>query len=223
MIRKTLLTLVSMMAMLPALVTADSLIGVNKNIAGFVVISSESDGQKLVDSQVSAKGQADSLERTHGVSLVEEFLSGESRYQVLGAANEASVKAYLDALGTTPLKISSVDFTNSPVLGGGPQAGATPKDGHKVYMIEREVPGIGGLPFAKMTEISKGSQGVIESLNGNVEWDKSYLTQEGTFCAYRATDASQVRKHAEIAGFPANKVTEVTHVVYNHNFTGPVN
>lgn len=223
MTRKTILALISAFALLPALVQAGSVINATKNISGFVIIASESDGKKLVDSQMAAKGAASSLERTHGVSLVEEFRAGDSRYQVLGATNEASVKAYLDALGAVAIKISAVDFTNSPVLGGGPKAGATPKDGHKVYMIEREVPGIGGLPFAKMTEISKGSQGVIETLNGNVEWDKSYLTQEGTFCAYRATDTSQVMEHAKIAGFPADKVTEVEHVVYNHDFSTAAN
>jgi len=221
--RISILAAVGVLAMLPALAQAGSVIDANKDVNGFVVIANESDGQKLVDSQLAAKSNTDSLEHKHGVSLVEEFRGGENRYQVLGAADAGAVKAYLAALGTSPIKISSVDFTNSPVLGGGPKASATPRDGHKVYMIEREVPGIGSMPLEKMIEVSKGSQGVIETLNGNVEWDHSYLTQEGTFCAYRATDASKVREHAKIAGFPANKITEVEHVVYNHDFNASMN
>ncbi len=223
MTRYTTLAAAALMALMPALVQAGSVIDANKDVNGFVVIVSDSDGQKLVDSQTSAKSAADSPERKHGVSLVEEFRTGDSRYQILGSTDESAVKAYLAALGTSAMKITPVGFTNSPVLGGGPKASAVPKEGHKIYMIERAIPGIGGLPPEKMVEISKGSQAVIEKFNGKLEWDHSFLTDEGTFCAYRATDASEVREHAKIAGIPADKVTEVEHVVYNYDFNKSMN
>lgn len=218
--KKYFVGLLGLFTLLPAMVHAGSVIETKTDVKGFVVIATTGDGQMLVDSQMAAKAATatDSLERTHGVSLVEEFEAKETRYQVLGASNEAAVKAYLAALGTSPIKISPVGFTNSPVLGGGPKAGASPKAGHSVYMIEREVPGIAALPLEKMTSISKSSQAVIEKLGGEVEWDHSYLTDEGTFCAYRATDASKVMEHAKIAGIPANKVTEVKHTVYNYDY-----
>jgi hypothetical protein len=41
----------------------------------------------------------------------------------------------------------------------------------------------------------------------------SVLTSSGTFCVYLAKDEAIIRKHAEISGFPATKITEVRKMI----------
>jgi hypothetical protein len=43
----------------------------------------------------------------------------------------------------------------------------------------------------------------------NVQWVESYVAADKTFCVYLATDEAVIRRHAELSGFPANRITEV--------------
>jgi hypothetical protein len=136
----------------------------------------------------------------------------------VNAPDQNAVEQYLAAMAIDPMSIYESLFVNSPELGGGPKAGENPKDGHNVYMIQRDLPGIGLAPLEKKVAVSKGSQKIIESLDGKVEWDHSFLTSEGTFCVYRAGDPSMIEEHARIAGIPANPITEVEHIIRNFSF-----
>ncbi len=42
-----------------------------------------------------------------------------------------------------------------------------------------------------------------------MQWVTSYVTKDKTFCIYRAENEDVIRKHAELSGFPANKISEV--------------
>ena len=42
---------------------------------------------------------------------------------------------------------------------------------------------------------------------------KSFVAADKTFCVYLAKDESTIRRHAEISGFPANKITEVRRMI----------
>ncbi len=81
------------------------------------------------------------------------------------------------------------------------------------FVIEREIPGAGKLTQAELKSISQKSCGVLSSLGPNVHWVQSYVTPDKLYCIYYATDESLVKRHAELGGFPANKVSRVTAVI----------
>ena len=81
------------------------------------------------------------------------------------------------------------------------------------FVIEREIPGAGKMSPADLKAISKKSCGVLSSLGPAVNWIHSYVTADKIYCVYHATDEGLVRRHAELGGFPANKISAVTSVI----------
>lgn len=81
------------------------------------------------------------------------------------------------------------------------------------FVIEREIPGAGKLGPAELKAISQKSCGVLSSLGPNVQWVQSYVTGDKVYCIYNASDESLVRRHAELGGFPANKISRVTTII----------
>jgi hypothetical protein len=47
----------------------------------------------------------------------------------------------------------------------------------------------------------------------SVQWVHSYVTDDKIYCIYQAADASLVRRHAELGGFPANKISRVSTII----------
>lgn len=80
----------------------------------------------------------------------------------------------------------------------------------KTYMIEREIPGVEKLDAKKKGEASTQSNAALAQLAPKVQWVHSYIAKDKTFCVYRATDEEVIRKHAELSGFPANRITLIT-------------
>jgi hypothetical protein len=80
------------------------------------------------------------------------------------------------------------------------------------FVIERDVPGIGGKSAAEMGEAAKTSNGALAQIAG-IQWQHSYVTADKTFCIYLAESEQQIREHARLSGFPANKVTEVIEII----------
>jgi hypothetical protein len=81
------------------------------------------------------------------------------------------------------------------------------------YVIEREIPGAGGLSKEELHGIAQKSCGVLEQLGPQVQWVQSYVTGDKIYCVYIAPDEASVRKHAEMGGFPANSVARVTSII----------
>ncbi len=81
------------------------------------------------------------------------------------------------------------------------------------FVIEREIPGAGNMTPADLKMISQKSCGVLSSLGPSVQWVHSYVTGDKIYCIYQASDESLVRRHAELGGFPANKISRVTSVI----------
>jgi len=81
------------------------------------------------------------------------------------------------------------------------------------FVIEREIPGAGKMTAADLKAVSKKSCGVLSSLGPSVQWIQSYVTADKLYCIYHAADESLVRRHAELGGFPANKISPVTTVI----------
>ncbi len=81
------------------------------------------------------------------------------------------------------------------------------------YLIEREIPGLGGLSGEEVRAVSQKSNSVLAELGGRVQWVQSYVTGEKMYCVYLAEDAELVREHARRGGFPADSVVEVTRMI----------
>ena len=81
------------------------------------------------------------------------------------------------------------------------------------YVIERELPGAGKLSDAEIKAISQKSNGVLSDMNGSVQWQQSYVTDDKIYCVYIAPDEQAVLAHAKAGGFPANKISRVRRVI----------
>ena len=81
------------------------------------------------------------------------------------------------------------------------------------YIIERELPAIGSAERQALREAAQKSNAVLKQLGPDIQWVESYVAADKTFCVYLAQDEAIIRKHAEISGFPANKITEVRRMI----------
>jgi hypothetical protein len=81
------------------------------------------------------------------------------------------------------------------------------------FVIERDIPGVGKLTPAELQSVSKKSVGVLSSLGPSISWLHSYVTADKLYCVYHAADESLLRRHAELGGFPANKISQVTAII----------
>ncbi len=77
------------------------------------------------------------------------------------------------------------------------------------YLIEREIPGAGGLGREELRAISQKSCAVLRDLGPQVQWVESFVTQDKVYCVYIAPNEQAVREHAKRGGFPANRISEV--------------
>jgi hypothetical protein len=77
------------------------------------------------------------------------------------------------------------------------------------FVIERDMPGVGGLNAGELKGASQTSCSVLRELGPDIQWVHSYVTQDKIYCIYRAPSEALIRQHAETAGFPANSIAEV--------------
>ena len=76
-------------------------------------------------------------------------------------------------------------------------------------LIERDMPGVGQLGSDDLKGASEKSCSVLRDLGPDVQWVHSYVTDDKIYCLYRAPSEDLIRQHAETAGFPANRISEV--------------
>ncbi len=81
------------------------------------------------------------------------------------------------------------------------------------FVIEREIPGVGQLSPETLKAISQKSCGVLNELGPRIQWLESFVTDDKIYCIYIAPDEASVRKHAEMGGFPANRVSQVHTII----------
>jgi hypothetical protein len=83
----------------------------------------------------------------------------------------------------------------------------------KKYVIEREIPGVGKMGESDLSGAAKQSNGALAQLAPKVQWQQSYVAADKTFCVYLANNEDDIREHARLSGFPANKITEIKTVI----------
>ncbi len=83
----------------------------------------------------------------------------------------------------------------------------------KRYVIERDIPGVGGLSREQLKGAAAKSNEALAKLAGKVQWVESFVVADKTFCVYLAENETVIHEHAKLSGFPANKITEVRAVL----------
>ena len=81
------------------------------------------------------------------------------------------------------------------------------------FIIERDTPKVGSFEREQLRQAAGKSNEVLRQLGPDIQWVESYVAQDKTFCVYLAKDEAVIRKHAEISGFPASKITEVSKMI----------
>ncbi len=81
------------------------------------------------------------------------------------------------------------------------------------YMIEREIPKIGSLGREQLREAAAKSNQVLRQLGSDIQWLESFITADKMYCMYLAKDEALIRRHAELSGFPATRITEIGEMI----------
>ena len=77
------------------------------------------------------------------------------------------------------------------------------------YVIEREIPKVGGLSEDEIRDVSIRSLDVLKSIGSQIQWLHSYVTGNKLYCVYIAPNEAMIREHAKRGGFPAGAVNEL--------------
>ena len=81
------------------------------------------------------------------------------------------------------------------------------------YVIEREIPGVGAQSAEELRAAAQKSNDALSMLAPRVQWQQSFITGDKVYCVYLADDERAVHEHAELSGFPANRVSRVEAVL----------
>jgi hypothetical protein len=81
------------------------------------------------------------------------------------------------------------------------------------FVIERDIPGAGKLSPQELRAISQKSCGVLREMGPQIQWVQSYVTDDRIYCVYIAPNEEAVRKHAQMGGFPANRISWIRSII----------
>jgi hypothetical protein len=81
------------------------------------------------------------------------------------------------------------------------------------FIIERELPAVGSMARQQLKDAAATSNKALAELAPDIQWVESYVADDKTFCVYLARDEAVIKRHAEISGFPANRITEVRRTI----------
>jgi hypothetical protein len=81
------------------------------------------------------------------------------------------------------------------------------------FISERDIPKVGSFEREQLRGAAAKSNEVLSQLSPDIQWLESFVADDKTFCIYLAKDEDVIRKHAEISGVPATKITEVRKMI----------
>ena len=81
------------------------------------------------------------------------------------------------------------------------------------FIIERDIPKVGTFEREQLKGAAAKSNAALRELGPDIQWVESFVAADKTFCVYLAKDEAIIRRHAEISGFPATKITEVRRMI----------
>jgi hypothetical protein len=83
----------------------------------------------------------------------------------------------------------------------------------KRYLVEREIPGIGGMSVVELCGAARASNQAIQKLSPNIQWQHSYVAGDKAFCIYLADSEQTIKEHGELSGIPVTGVTEISQII----------
>ena len=81
------------------------------------------------------------------------------------------------------------------------------------FVIERDIPGIGGSSDADLAAAAQKSCEVLLSMEESIQWVESFVTDNKTYCVYLAPDRAAIEHHARESGFPADSIQQVRAII----------
>ncbi len=81
------------------------------------------------------------------------------------------------------------------------------------FVIEREIPGAGGLSEDQLRELSLRSLETLSAMGPQIQWLHSYVTEDKVYCVYLAPDEDSIHEHARRVGIPADRVSAVRRLI----------
>ncbi|HEX5495884.1 MAG TPA: DUF4242 domain-containing protein [Mycobacteriales bacterium] len=81
------------------------------------------------------------------------------------------------------------------------------------YVIERDVPGVGGMSAEQLCGLSAASNKVLSGMGHGIQWVHSYATTDRLFCVYNAENEDLIREHARRGGFPCDLIHRVGAII----------
>jgi Protein of unknown function (DUF4242) len=81
------------------------------------------------------------------------------------------------------------------------------------FIIERDIPKVGSFERDQLRQAAAKSNGVLKQLGPEIQWIESFVANDKTFCVYLAASEDLIKKHAELSGFPASKITEIRKMI----------
>ena len=83
----------------------------------------------------------------------------------------------------------------------------------KKYLIERAIPHAGTVEREQLRDAAARSNQVLHQLGPKIQWVESYVAADTLFCIYLAEDEALIHRHAQMSGFPATRVTEISKTI----------
>ncbi len=78
-----------------------------------------------------------------------------------------------------------------------------------LYVIERDMPGVGDMTDEQARQATLDSLEVIDDLGEGIQWVQSYVVEDKIYCIYFAAEEGLIHEHAEKLGIPASRVSAV--------------
>jgi hypothetical protein len=81
------------------------------------------------------------------------------------------------------------------------------------YLIERDIPGVGGMSLLELCGAARASNRAIEQIGEGIQWLHSYVAGDKTFCIYLGANEQVIRRHAELSGIPITRIVEIPQII----------
>lgn len=77
------------------------------------------------------------------------------------------------------------------------------------YVIKRNIPGIGDMTKEELQKVAINSNRVLNELGPDIQWQHSYVRENGTHCVYIAKNEDVIHEHAKRSGASVVEITKV--------------
>ena len=77
------------------------------------------------------------------------------------------------------------------------------------FLRDGLIPKVGTLEGQELREAAAKSNQVLSHLGPGIQWSESFVTADKMFCVYLAEEEAVIRRHADLSGFPATRITEI--------------